>query len=176
MSQFQIIEARPWHCGVMSRILRREQQAECLRRNVNIHRELRTMYQASYFRRAWTIDGRLAGLGGVKGSVLSPTGMIWVALSEEAMKYPIAIVKEARRQLDEIMRMQIELTTSVSYNDEAAQRFAVFLGFGVGGDEAFSRAGRRNLIDYMNSEPSLRILAGSHWQIAVSKHREYPHA
>lgn len=176
MTVFHVRDAKVSDCGPMSRILRREQQAECLRRNVNVHRELRSMFQASYFRRAWTIDGHLAGLGGVKASVMSPIGVVWVALSEEAMKYPIAIVKEARKQLDEIMLMQAELTTSVSYNDEAAQRFAVFLGFGAGGEAAFSRAGRRNLVDYMNSEPSLRILAGSHWQIAVSKQREVTNA
>lgn len=173
---FTIVEGKHKHCGRIARILRREQQEECLRRNISIHAEIRAMFDSSYFRKAWLIDGRIAGLGGVQGSMMSPTGLVWVALSQEAMKYPVAIVKEARHQLEEIMLTKIELTTSVSFHDEAAQRFAAFLGFGVGGmPPAFSRAGRRTMIEQMNSEGAPRTFAGSHWQIAVSLQREVVH-
>ena len=89
------------------------------------------------------IDGRLGGLGGVTGPAASAFGMVWLALSIEATRYPLAIIKEARRQLEEIMVVKRSLATLILDGDEASMRFAVFLGFHAENEPVESRAGRR---------------------------------
>ena len=116
----------------MSRIMRHEQKDCVLQLGVNIHRQLRGVFHDSpAFRRAWLIDGELAGLGGVIGSLASGSGYVWLALSQEATRYPKAMVREARLQLDELMQTRRRLETSIVEGDVAAMRFAQHLGFRV---------------------------------------------
>lgn len=162
MSTFQIVEARRHHCGKMARMLRQEHQRAALLVGLDTHRELRNCYDRSWYRRAWLIDGLLAGLGGVMGTMMAPAGFIWLALSERATRYPIEIVKEARRQLDFLMTVKRELHTTIVPSDEAALRLSVFLGFHAAdegpGASAFSRHGRRQLMTYLGTDaPRLKI-------------------
>lgn len=90
---------------------------------------------ASSFARAWLIDGELAGLGGVVGQTLSSSGYVWLALSENAKKYPIAVIKEARRQIAGLMETKTRLTAKLLPNDRDARKFALLLGFRPSGDD-----------------------------------------
>ena len=129
MIEFKIVEGRPYHCGQMARILRLDQQKAIAVIGMSTHHEMRDKFDQSTFRKAWLINGRLAAVGGVVGSRLSAFGLVWLAMSNEAMKYPLAVVKEARRQLAEAMETRQMLVTNILDGDEAAKRFAVFLGF-----------------------------------------------
>jgi hypothetical protein len=156
MATFEIVEARPHMCGKMARMLRGEHQRAAIRVGMDVHRSLRDIYMQSWYRKAWLLDGQLAGLGGVKGSMLSPAGFVWVALSERATRYPGAIVREARAQLDYLMDFHAELHTTIIDGDEPAKRLAVFLGFHATDDgegaAAYSRPGRRRLSEYLAQE------------------------
>lgn len=175
MTTFTITSAKPYHCGQMVRLLRMEHQMAVARLGINSHRELRARFDASAFRKAWLIDGRLAALGGVTGGTLSGHGLIWLALSHEAMKYPIAIVKEARRQLDEIMAVKRVLVTAILDGDEGAKRFAIFLGFVPCDNEheqaASSRFGRRMLWQRF-AETQARVPVGSGSAVTMQYQRE----
>jgi hypothetical protein len=118
---FTVIEARPWHCGRMARLLRIEHASAIARLGIDSHRELSSRFGESAFRRAWLIDGELAALGGVTGPQMAAWGFLWLALSERARRYPVAIVKEAKRQLAEIMVVKRELATTILDNDAAAR-------------------------------------------------------
>lgn len=131
MGRFQIIEARVWHCGAIIRRLREDHQNAVALLGINSHREIREKFDASMFRRAWTIDGRLAGLGGVTGTTLSMTGFVWMALTNEAARHPYAVARESVRQIAEIMQVRHELCTTLIPEDKAALRFATRLGFEV---------------------------------------------
>jgi hypothetical protein len=148
MPHFEIIEAKMHHCGKMVRRLRSEHARLIGELGVDPHRELTNILYASSYRRAWLIDGELAALGGVAGALASPHGYVWLAVSELALKYPLAMVKEARRQLETIMTTRSRLTTILIGNDAAARRFAIFLGFRVsskGGGVTLSRLARRDV-------------------------------
>ena len=75
MPHFEIVEAKAWHCGAMSRLLRQEHAEAIALIGLNSHRELRAVFDESIFRRAWLINGRLAALGGVIGPAASAYGM-----------------------------------------------------------------------------------------------------
>lgn len=172
----EIVDARLHHCGQMSRLLRTEHHGALAKLGINTHRELRARYNESPFRKAWIVDGELAALGGVMGSTLATAGFVWLALSQRATRYPLAIVREARRQLDEIMLVKRELATTIINGDEAAKRLAIFLGFHVShggrGDRAFSRFGRRDLASFIETYPDSRIAIGNNFVIAMGYHHE----
>jgi hypothetical protein len=98
---------------------------------VHAHREIRTNFDASAFRRAWLIDGRLAALFGVTGALLASRGYGWLALTSDATRYPVEIVKETRRQFDQIMLTKREMVTALLPEDKTALRFATKLGFEI---------------------------------------------
>lgn len=167
-----VIEAKRHHCGQMARILRIEHQAAVARLGIDTHRELVARFGESAFRRAWLRDGRLIALGGVTGSALATAGYVWLAMSIEAARLPMAAVREARKQLDEIMAVKRTLVTSILDGDDAAMRFAVFLGF-VPADEpdalpAASRAGRRELARRSERSDTARLPIGSGSAVTMS--------
>lgn len=129
MTVFQIVEGKQHHCGAIVRRLR-EGHRDCLiGLGVNPHKELRTNFDNSAFRRAWLIDGRLGALFGVTGPLVASSGYCWLALSQEGTKYPIEVAKETRRQFADIMQTKREIVTTLLPEDTAAIRFAAFLGF-----------------------------------------------
>jgi hypothetical protein len=132
MPRFEVVEGRPWHCGQIVRTLRRDHAEVLSRLGLDAHKMLRACFDDSSFRRAWLIDGRLGAIGGVMGTSASCHGFVWIAFSEEATKYPIEIVREARKQLRGIMSHRHELVTSLVLSDITSVRFAKFLGFKQG--------------------------------------------
>ena len=81
------------------------------------------------FKRSYTIDGRLAGMMGVTGSLLSSTGLIWLALAEEATRYPRGTALLARATVAEIMQTRHEVFTVMFQIDAASMRWIEFLRF-----------------------------------------------
>jgi hypothetical protein len=155
----------------MARLLRPEHKAAIVLLGVDTHRELRGAYDDSSFCRAWLIDGELAALGGVRSTLLSQMGYVWLALSAKAMQNPVAVVKEARRQLAEIMLVKRQLATTLLDGDDAAYRFAVFMGFSVEqqglGSQAFGRDGRRTLLHYLGGRDDCRVPLGNGSAVVV---------
>lgn len=166
MPTFDIVPGKPWHCGQMVRLLRLEQmQVEALL-GVDAHATLRQRFdQSPSFRRAWLIDGRLAALGGVTGSLASPDGFVWLAVARFALCYPKAMVRTARAQIAEIMKTRHELHTTLLDGDAASRRFAVFLGFvplgGTWRRAPISRSGRAMLLDDIEHNDKSRIPVGA---------------
>ncbi len=173
--KFEVIEARPWHCGQILRRLRIEHRRAIERVGQSAHKELRVLFDVSYLRRACFADGRLVALGGIaSSSVLSHYGFAWVALSEDAKKYPVALLKEAKRQIDNAMTTKAELVTTIIGGDDAAKRFAIFLGFHCEdegpGSPAYSRYSRRNLANHLEMSPDLRVPVGNGYYIQMGYH------
>jgi hypothetical protein len=129
MAVFAIREAKLHDCGAMLRRLREGHRTAIASLGFNAHRELRDRFEASHFRKVWTIDGEMAALGGVSGQALSGTGYIWLAVSQAAMRHPVAMVREARRQIDHLMLTRHELVTNIVPDDERSLKFAMYLGF-----------------------------------------------
>jgi hypothetical protein len=130
MTTFEVVDARLFHCGPMIRALRNDHKVAFMALGVHkAHHELRACFDDSHFRRSWLINGRVAGIGGVRGTLCSPVGYIWLALSQDATHYPIQIMREARAQIAEIMEVKRSLGTTILKADSASVRFAERLGF-----------------------------------------------
>lgn len=130
MTRFQVIEAKPHHCGQIIRIIRNEHKMAMAQIGVNDgHGKLRQMFQSSYMRVAWMIDGKLAAIGGVSGTAIGFSGQVWLAVAERAVRFPVEMVKESRRQLARIMEIKDHLVTTIAEDDKTSKRFAEFMGF-----------------------------------------------
>lgn len=129
--RFEVVEAKVWHCGAIVRRLRHEHASAMVMLGLSSHHNIRAVFDDSSFRRAWLVDGKLAGLGGVTGPMIATDGLIWLALTEDAARYRVAAAREATRQLAQIMTTKHRLHTTLIPEDRTALRFATRLGFEV---------------------------------------------
>ena len=127
----EIVEAKPFHCGQMARMLRPEQGKVLVRLGVNSHRALRTQYDHSAYARAYLGDGRLACLWGVDGTLASAEGHLWMALATWVTPHARQVARLAREQIGEMMKTRNSLRTLILIEDKASFRFAQHLGFHV---------------------------------------------
>jgi hypothetical protein len=174
MVELTIKDGKMLYAGQMIRHLRREHQEAFAGVGLNAHRELRSTMAQSSYRRAAFLDGRLAALWGVTGSILSPVGFVWLTLTNEAARHPFMVLRRAKAELDEMMKTRIELTTTVLQDDRAALRLCAFLGFhaedsGLGAP-AYSKKGRKSLMDYVRGNADLRIPVGKSYLISLGFH------
>ncbi len=174
--RIEIVPAKRHYCGKLARTLRREHRWALERRGFNVHRELRTTYESSYLCRACLFDGEVVAMWGALGSALSPFAFVWACLSERAARRPLLLIRETRKQLVEIAADKRELVTCVLPEDEAAQRFAAFVGFHANhegpGRRAWSKQGRDALLDFIRNAPDNRVFFGSGYLIRLGYHDE----
>lgn len=172
----EIVPSKRYHCGRMLRVMRRDHILCLERMGVNVHRELRVAFENSSTCRTAFFDGEIAAMWGVMGSVLSPIGCVWMVLSERAMRRPLWVVKESRKQLADMIVGRHELVTTLLGDDPAAQRFAAFVGFHTGhsgpGKRAWSRQGRRVLVNHLQRDPELRLQYGNGYVVCMGWHPE----
>jgi hypothetical protein len=174
MVDYTIVEAKPWHCGQMSRLLRREHQmalGDC-----QTHKALRAAFDESGFRRACMVDGRIIALWGLVSPEASAYGVVWLAMANGIEKYPLALIKEVRHQIAEMMLVKRMLICTVLEEDKAAQRFAIFLGFVPKDGEDYaapaqSRFGRREIARKLDETETL-ALPNATGRIRVMVYRE----
>ena len=134
MPEFQIVEAKRHHLGIMARRLRGEHRAAMIGLGMNIHRDMTTAFEHSCYRKAWLIDGDLAAIGGVMGSALASSGFVWLALSDGAAKFPFAVAREIRRQINTAFQTRSELAATSICGDINAGRLLRWLGFEPNGE------------------------------------------
>ncbi len=73
---------------------------------------------------------------GVSGSFASADGYVWMGISRQAFKFQKSMIRETRRQLDEMMISKRRLATVIFRGDTAGLRFARFLGFEMSQEQA----------------------------------------
>lgn len=176
MPQIDVVEAKTWHCGRMARLMRHDHQSRLARCGLDPHRELRRNFEASSWVRTALMDGQIVAMAGIIGSDIASTGFLWLVLSQQAMRHPVAMIRLFRRELDRVMSTRHELATLVGPDDPAAVRLAVFMGFHCEhdgeGSPAMSRFGRRQLARFVTNNTELRMPFGTGYGIPMGYHRD----
>lgn len=126
---WEVVQAKAYHVGRVVRNLRHEHAAYMDRMGMDAHRELRRAFMDSSWSRTWMRDDVPVAIGGVSGSLLSPAGYVWLALTEGVTRFPFQIVREARRQIAAMMETRTEIQSLAVLCDPTAWRFAMALGF-----------------------------------------------
>jgi hypothetical protein len=131
MPRLEIIPAQQTHCAEIAQSMRREQETALLTCGFDPLTEIMRAFEESLEPKAAFINGSLAAVFGVASPSLSPVGALWFILTEHAMRCPLAVVKEARRQIDIAHRRYPQLITTLPPGDGRARAFAERLGFRI---------------------------------------------
>jgi len=122
------------------------------------------MFSQSSFRQSVFSKGKIVAMGGITGSWLATHGVAWLVLAKEFSNYPVTVVRHALRLLKREMRTRSELAATILLEDEAALRFAVYLGFHVSHDDdgapATNRRSRVRLAYHAKSKQDVHIQVG----------------
>lgn len=127
----EIVEAQPYHCGQIARLLRPAQRIGVASRSADAHREISARYGASSYRKACFFDHRLAAVGGVLGTAAESGGLVWLAIAEWATQQPRNLMRAAAAALSDIGRTKRRIGTFILIEDAPSFRFAQHLGFRV---------------------------------------------
>lgn len=168
--RLEIVPGKRRYCGPLARYLRVEHDAALRRMNVPIHRELRLMFDGSYYTRAAFVDGHLSAMWGLYGSLLDSEGLVWLVLAQHAVRYPKTILRVARAEIEKMAEGKSLLFTTVVADDIPSQRLAAYLGFQPkdgGMPRATDRDMRRDMVRYFQNNPDLMVEAGASQQIGV---------
>lgn len=127
MSSYQIIAASIRHVRPMSECMRAAPALDGY--GFNPRAALRRAFRSSSHCRTALVDGRPAAMWGVIGTLLGDSAYVWLVLSKQIRRMPVAIVREAKAELARVMENRSEVKATVLPDDVEAVRFAGFLGF-----------------------------------------------
>lgn len=168
-SSYSVVPASIRHVRPMSAQLR---AAACITLqgfSLEPRRALHRAFIASSYCRTALKDGRPVAMWGVKGTMLGDIAFVWLVLSDEVTKMPVSVVREARAELAKVMETNSEVAITVLPDDEAAVRFAVYLGF-HDRENNDGELSRKQLCEAILADPQYRIPVGDHYVIALGYH------
>ncbi len=126
---YTIVPAKMHHCGILGRKICDGRWLSYRIANVDPKQKIRECFSQSCVAKSVIMDGKVVAMGGLTGSLMSRSGIVWLVVSREFTRYPIALVKEAKAQLSELLKMKPEIHATVVEQDSTARHFAKFLGF-----------------------------------------------
>ncbi len=74
-------------------------------------------------------DGVPVAIWGAKGVTLSERAVVWLALTDLAVRFPVSIMRQARKELAELSGSGLHLSAEIDPTDKKAVQFARALGF-----------------------------------------------
>lgn len=175
MSGYRVVPASIRHIRPMSKHVRAAACVTLASFGFEPRRALHRAFIASSYCRTALIDDKPIAMWGVQSVLLGDTAFAWLVLSERVTQMPLAVVREARAELAKVMVSKSEIAITVLPDDEAAIRFAVFLGF-HDRDNDDGRMSRRDLCEAIRSDPKHRIPLGENYAIALGYHSSFGHA
>jgi hypothetical protein len=125
MSDFTIVAATRQHGEAVAAALSAAQQAAHARLGEEAADALRFLLDNSAYRRAALVRGHPVAIWGVTDN----DGGVWVQSTAGATAHPFAFVREARREVREMLRFRARIVMPLGQFNTRAQRFARLLGF-----------------------------------------------
>lgn len=126
---YSITDAKWHHCGALSKKIVHGHWQAYREAGIDVRGQLRQIWGESFHRKTWLVDGRIVAMGGLKGTILSRSAEIWLAVAPEVETKRFAFLRMALANLDEVSREKRELRTTIAEHDGTALRFAKWLGF-----------------------------------------------
>jgi hypothetical protein len=137
-------------------------------------RALHRVFLNSFYCRTAMVEGRPVAMWGITGTLLNDAAYVWLVMSDDIANIPRSITREAKTELSRIMENYREIATTVLPDDEAAIRFAVYLGF-HDNHEGGEHQSRKELERQIRENPKLRIPIGDSYVIGLGYHPAEAH-
>ncbi len=126
---YDIVKASVRHVKPMALGMRAASWLAMQRYGGGARRAVFKAFTLSSYCRTALIDGKPVAMWGVVGSLLDERADVWLFLSRDIGRMPLAIVREARAELGVATEQYSYLEATIVPEDEASIRFARFLGF-----------------------------------------------
>lgn len=140
--RYEIVPCKPIHAGMLARRLRADDRAEIVGLgHCDVRRVLRSLMRSSLYCRSAFVDGEMAAMWGVTGSLMDESGRAWLLTGPAVERVPLAFYREGRRQIEEMLKSRRVLVSQVAFSYDRAIRFFRMLGFSIGTPEPIGRDG-----------------------------------
>lgn len=125
----------------LAKTLRDADRAEIVAGGLDPTRCLRDDFYNAVWRRTAEIDGDIAAMWGITGSLIGDTARAFLMTAPVIETLPLAFAREARREAKSMLRHHRRIEGCVHCDYFAAQRFLQLIGFAIGAEVEFP-AGR----------------------------------
>jgi hypothetical protein len=140
--RIEIVDAKPVHVGLIARRLRPEDCVEIVALHGEPRKAIRRVFRGSPYRRAALVDGEIAALWGLYGTLLSTEAYVWLASTPDLSRVSaVKVVRTARKELAEMLQSREVLRGHVAADYTRARRFLELAGFREGETRPLGRWG-----------------------------------
>lgn len=149
-----IVETTPIHIALMAESMDAKLATTALKLGMSPKKALWVSYRQSIISMTALIDGRVAAMWGIAGTIFSDVGRPWLILSPEVEDHPFRVCFRYRKELNKFQNMFPCLEEYVESSNKKAIRLLELMGFKVSkneiplGDAVFRRAERRGYESY----------------------------
>lgn len=139
----------PLHLREMSQAMSEDSAEVARHMGTTPLRALWASYRKSLYCKSFFINGKIAAITGLSGSVFGNTAHPWLILTPECKEYPLRVAFAYRKELNEMSRMFDILEEFVPADNDTSIRMLQLMGFHVDknkikvGDVMWHRAERR---------------------------------
>jgi len=127
--RYEIVAGSVLHVKPLVRSMRPASYAATQAYGYEPRQALRRVMQQSHYCRTALIKGRPVAMWGASGPLLADRANVWLVISDDLRHMPIAIMREARRELALVASRYEELSATLLPGDATSVRFAIRLGF-----------------------------------------------
>lgn len=113
----------------LAKVLRVSDRQEILSLGITAEHALRASFRNAIIRNTAFVDGRIAAMWGLGGTMLSDIGYPWMLTAPIIETIPVSFVKEARKGIVEMLSIKSRLQGFVDADYPRACRFLERLGF-----------------------------------------------
>jgi hypothetical protein len=139
---YTIMEAEPSHLDSLAARLRAFDCLELMACGKSARAHLQRCYDLTIMRKTAFVEGEIAAMWGLHpGPLLGDTGHPWFLTTAAVERVPIAVVKEARRHIAEMLEVRPRLVNYVLASYTGAMRLIGVLGFRLGPPEPIGKNG-----------------------------------
>jgi hypothetical protein len=140
---YEIREAALRDALRLAKVLRDEDRLEITGDGFEPRDLLVWLCRDSIIARTGLIEGEIAAMWGLQGSMLGSVGVPWLFTSPKIRTMPLAFYRESRREIAEMMVTRRRLETRVLSSYSHSIRLFTLLGFHVGTEETVGAGGAR---------------------------------
>ena len=126
--------------------LRPADRNEVVSLGVDPRRGIRENYRNAMLRKTYLVDGSLAAMSGLCGSMLGDIGYPYLLTTKAVERVPVTFVKLAREGIADMLRHKLRLEGLVAAEYEGACRLLEVLGFRLENPETIGNGSFRKFV------------------------------
>lgn len=127
----EVVPARIEHVYALAATLRDDDRDEIEAAGLDVRRTLRESFRDSILRYTALVDGEIAAMWGLGGSMIAEVGYPWLLTAPPSERLPQTYVKLAARNVAMMQSYRPRLENHVAARYQRAIRFVKLLGFTV---------------------------------------------